>query len=623
LIPKPASFLEFNGFRLDLDGRRLLSPDGSTVDLPARAFDVLLHLIEHRGEDISKERLMTAAWPATVVEENNLNQAITALRRVLGDQRREPRFIMTVPGRGYRFVATVTTPADSPIAKPSELPLVRRRNIWPAVAGLLVLSASAAFFFSRRSPDPAPPADAAITTLAVLPFRPIVPAQSNPALELGMVDVLIGQLGTLPDITVRPLSMVSRYTDPLQDPLEIGRKLAVAAVLEGTLQKEGSRIRVSARLLRVSDGRSLWSGRFDEEMNGIFDVQDSIANLVTKTLASHLDKHPVERPAPRPTSNAEAYQYYASGVFNLQRRDIDGTDAAIKDFEAAIREDPNYALAWALLANVRAMQSAFGILPAQQALADAKRAALRAIELDSELAQAQAAMGQVLVQYEHKYAAGEAYYARARRLNPNVAIVHLWTSINYLFLDRADEALQETLRAQELEPGNLALGANVSRVLYYSRKYEAAADHAQRLLTLVPTFDDARSILGRVRLQQGRVDEALQLFNARTHSSPGSFGDLGRAYARAGRKPEAHAQIEQLREKARSGFGTAYDIASIRALLGEFGQACVALEEALIDHSQSVGFLRIDPDFDSMRDQQCVADVARELYPPPGLAQQD
>jgi len=620
LSPEPFGILEFNGFRLDVGGRRLLAPDGSAVDLAARAFDVLFYLIDHRGEDISKQRLMTAAWPDTVVEENNLNQAITALRRVFGDQRSEPRFIMTVPGRGYRFVAKVMRVTAETEAEPLES--AETTATLGEVGILFKLGAVTVLMFVvfliqwlPPWPKDGPIVDAPVTTLAVLPFRPVVPAQSNPALELGMVDVLIGQISTLPGVTVRPLSTVARYTDATQDPLEIGRKLEVAAVLEGTLQKEGARLRVTARLLRVSDGRSLWSGRFDEEMSGIFDVQDSIANLVTQTLAARLEIRPAERLATRPTLSAEAYQYFASGTFNLQRRDMDGTAAAVKDFEAAIREDANYALAWALLANVRAMQSAFGILPAQEALADAKRAALRAIELDSELAQGQAVMGQVLVQYEHKYAAGEEYYARARRLNPNVAVVHLWTSINYLFLNRADDALRETLRAQELEPGNLAFGANVGRVLYYSRKYEAAADQSQRLLALVPTFDDARSILGRVRLQQGHVDEALRLFNQRTQSSPGSFGDLGRAYALAGRKPDAYAQIEGLRLKARAGFGTAYDIASIRALLGEFGPACIALKEALLDHSQSVGFLRIDPDFDHMRDEKCVAEVEQLLYP--------
>ena len=600
----------FEGFRVDVGARRLNGADGRRVDLSARAFDVLLYLIEHRGEDVSKERLMSAAWPDTVVEENNLNQAISALRRVFADQRSEPRFIMTVAGRGYRFVAEITTDSDSLSATAVAAPKANR--IWIA-AVLLAVSAVALFLF-YRSPNP-PGAQSAIKTLAVLPFRPLVREQANPALELGMVDALIGQIGALPDVTVRPLSTVAGYTDANQDPLAIGRKLGVDAVLEGTLQKDGAHIRVTARLLRVADGHSLWSGSFDEQMTGIFEVQDAISNLVMQALAPALGAQSASR-APRPTLNADAYQYYANGLFNLQRRDIDGSAAAIEDFRAAIREDPDYALAWASIANVRAMQSAFGILPARTALPEAKLAAQHAIDLDSELALGQGTMGQVLVQFEHQFSAGEQFYARARKLDPALGILHLWTSINYLHLARTDDALAEAHRAQEAEPGNLAFSANVARVLYYQRKYDEAAAHVTRLLVLVPTFDDAHSILGRCLLRQGKIEPALAQFTIRTKSSPGSFGDLGRAYAMAGRRAEAHAQIDALKARAAEGFGMSYDIAGIHALLGEHALACAALRQATLDHSQMVGMLRLDPDFDGMRDQPCVAEVQRGLYPP-------
>jgi DNA-binding winged helix-turn-helix (wHTH) protein/TolB-like protein/tetratricopeptide (TPR) repeat protein len=615
---------EFNGFRIDPAGRRLCAADGSTVDISARAFDVLLFLVEHRGEDISKEKLMAAAWPDTVVEENNLNQAITALRRVLGDQRREPRFIMTVLGRGYRFVAKIaqpTTQASPPLGSATETPIAaaaRHSRVlsrrWGLVGLLLILATAAALVALNKAPVTTnePP----MTSLAVLPFRPILHAQSNPALELGMVDALIGQIGQLPGVTVRPLSTVAGFTDVGRDPIAIGRQLEVAAVLEGTLQTDGNRIRVTARLLRVSDGHLLWSGSFDEAMRGIFEVQDSIAQLVMQTLAERLGTKSVARSVPPPTLNPDAYQLYASGVFNLQRRDIDGTAAAARNFEAAIRADPNYALAWALLANVRAMQSVFGILPAQSALPEAKAAAQRAIELDSTLAQGQAAMGQVLVQYEHKFAEGEKYYERARRLNPNVAIVHLWTAINYLCMGRTDEAMRETQRAQQLEAGNLAYSANAARVQYYARNYAESAALARRLLDLVPTFDDARSILGRTLLQQHEFDQALELFKARTKPSPGSLGDVGRAYAAAGRRSDAYTEIKALRAKGTAGFGVAYDIAAIHALLGEIGPACAALQQALRDRSQAVGLLRLDPDFDRMRGEQCLSDVEHDLYSP-------
>jgi serine/threonine-protein kinase len=387
----------------------------------------------------------------------------------------------------------------------------------------------------------------------------------------------------------------------------------VTAVLEGTLQKEGDRLRVTSRLLRVRDGHTLWSGRFDEKVTGIFQVQDSIAGLVMLTLAEQLGMPPPQHRAKRATLNPEAYQLYASGIYNWLRRDIDGSDASVADFKAAIREDPNYAMAWSSLAGVLCAQSAFGIKPAAVVLPEAKVAAQRAIDLDSELAEAQAAMGHVLVQLEHRYAEGERYYQRARALNPNLGFVRLWSSINFLYLGRPDEALAEARRAQELEPANLAFSANVGRMLYYSRQYEAATAHLDRLLTLMPTFADALSISGRALLHQGNVDAALARFAARNRTSPGSFGDMGRAYAMGGRRAEAHAEIEELRAKAQTGFGMSYDIAGIHALLGEFRPACEALNQALNDHSQLVGTLPLDPDFDGMREQPCVAEVIRGL----------
>ncbi len=613
--PRSIREYEFDGFQVEVASRRLRKAGSTPVELSARGFDVLLYLLQHPGEDVSKERLLLAAWPNVVVEENNLNQAITALRRALGDRRDEPRYIMTVAGRGYRFVASVVAheATDTPESAP-ELALVpeprRVSRTMLLVVGALVALGVAAIMMMRSSSESV---RGEITSVAVLPFRAIVAEQSNPALQLGMADALIAQLSELPDIAVSPLSSVARHTRADEDPIEIGRTLGVSAVLEGTLQKEGDRLRVTSRLLRVSDGHTLWSGRFDERVTGIFQVQDSIAGLVMLTLSEQLGKPAPKHLAKRPTLNPEAYQLYASGIYNWLRRDIDATDAAVADFKAAIREDPDYAMAWASLAGVLCAQSAFGIKPAVVVLSEAKLAAQHALDLDSELAEAHATMGHVLVQLEHRYAEGERYYQRARELNPSLGFARLWSSINFLNLGRPDDALAQARRAQELEPANLAFSAHVGRVLYYSRQYAAAIEHLDRLLTLMPTFADARSISGRALMHQGKTEAALAQFAARNRPSPGSFGDVGRAYAMAGRPIEAHAEIDKLREKALAGFGMSYDIAGIHALLGEFGPACDALTEALNDHSQLVGTLRLDPDFDRMREQPCVADVIRKL----------
>ena len=356
---------EFEGFRVEVASRRLCKADSTPIDLTARGFDVLLYLLQHPGEDVSKERLLEAAWPKLVVDENNLNQAITALRRALGDRRDEPRYIMTVAGRGYRFVANVTRARLLRTRKRASTLLQdcvadRRR------AGGVECRCNRGEPVFRRA------AAGEITSVAVLPFRAILAEQSNPALQLGMADALITQLSELPDIAVSPLSSVTKHTRADEDPIAIGRTLGVSAVLEGTLQKEGDRLRVTSRLLRVRDGHTLWSGRFDEKVTGIFQVQDSIAGLVMLTLAEQLGMPPPQHHARRSTLNTEAYQLYASGIYNWLRRDIDGSDASVADFKAAIREDPNYAQAWSSLAGVLCAQSAFGIKPAAVVLPEAK-----------------------------------------------------------------------------------------------------------------------------------------------------------------------------------------------------------------------------------------------------------
>ncbi len=224
----------------------------------------------------------------------------------------------------------------------------------------------------------------------------------------------------------------------------------------------------------------------------------------------------------------------------------------------------------------------------------------------------------MLVQYERKYAEGEALYREARELDPSAGLIRLLTSINYLHLGLGQEALEEARRAQELEPGTLPFAVNVGMVHYYQRDYDAAIAEFERVLSLDPRFDHARSLLGRALLQRGDPGAALAHFAARVRPTLGSFGDPGRAYAVMGRRADALEEIEFLKAKGQEGFGTAYDIASVHALLGDVPEACAALSDALDDHSMAIGFLRVDPDFDRLRDHSCFSAVMARLYRDPG-----
>lgn len=602
---------EFLGYRLEARQRQLRDPRGRPVELPARAFDTLLYLIEHHGQDIGKDRLMAAVWPDSVVEENNLSQAISALRRALGDQRTAPRFVMTLPGRGYRFIAEVSTCSDE--TTPWDQSGNARRNRVRVVVVALVALASAALALVLAPGKSVPPPVA--NSLAVLPFTPLLPDEADPALELGMADALIAHVSVLPGIVVRPVSAVRRFMAVDQDPMGAGRELGVEIVLAGSIHKESDHVRATARLLRVVDGHSLWAGRFEAPMSGIFDMQDEIGNAVLASLAARLGTRPPDGPVPRATSSPEAYQWYLTGVYNRQRHDL---KSAAANFSAAVREDPQYAVAWSALSSMLAAQAVFNLQPPDTVFPQAREAAQRAIELDDSLADAKGALGHVLVMYERKYAEGEALYREARELDPSAGLVRLWTSINFLHLGRGQEALEEARRAQALEPGTLPFAANVAMMLYYNRDYDAAIVELERVLSLHPGFDHARSLLGRALLQRGDPGAALAHFAARVLPTPGSFGDLGRAYAAMGRSADALEEIELLEAKGREGFGTAYDIASVHALLGEMPKACAALSEALHDRSMGIGLLRVDPDFDKLRDHACFSEVTARLYPQSG-----
>lgn len=576
---------EFEGFALDAVRRQLRDRQGQLLDVPARAFDTLLYLIEQRSGLVPKDRLMQAIWPRAVVEENNLSQAISALRRVLGDERTEPRFLVTVPGRGYRFIAPVTEITD---------PTAAARTAAP-------------------TQPPAPNISGRLDSVAVLPFKSLLPGQVNPALELGMADTLIGELSALAHVRVSPLGTVRRFATLDQDPIKAGAELGVAAVLEGSIQTQAERLRVTARLLRVQDGQSLWAGRFDETVSDVFAIQDSIAARVIAALRPALSDRPAASSA-RQTRSLSAYQFYIAGLFNQLRRDANGLPDAVRSYEAAIQADPQYVRAWAGLSATLAVQAVFGMQPPMAVFPRAKEAALHALSLDANSPEALGAFGHVLAQFENQFVEANRYYLRARERDANNAHLQLWIAINEAHQGRIDRALIEIQRAIDIEPKTLAFSAVLGMLHYYGRAFDEAIVRLQHLVVIEPQFDQARTFLGKAWLQKGDTQRALEQFNARIDATPGSFGDLGCAFAHAGRIPEARAQIARLRKLGEAGYGVEYDLASIHAALDEIPEAGRCLERALDDHSQLIGFVRVDPALDKLRHEPAYASVIARLY---------
>jgi serine/threonine-protein kinase len=547
---------EFAGFRLNVLKRQLRGPKEEVLELPARAFDTLIFLVEHRGEEIGKDQIMKAVWPDTIVEENNLNQAIFSLRRALGDSANEPRFIMTLPGRGYRFVADVVEVAG---VQPRHPPAKWTRIAVLGVVALGLFGALAWSLWPKRAAPGGP------VSIAVLPVKALLPDQSDPALELGMTNSLIAQLGAIPEVRVSPLGAVRRFAAPNQDPFGAGKSLAVDTVLESYILRQDDRLRVTARLLRVRDGQSLWSGKFDEAMSDILTVQDSISARVTEKLAPHLAPSAAVRRKARPTENAEAYQLYTEAFYNQQRRDKNGLPDAVKYYEAALLLDPGYVDAWGNLSRSLALQGVFGTVPPATVYPRAKEAAQRALELDPKSAQSHAAYAHVLVVFDREFKLADEHYSTAKRLDPSVPEFYLLSALNKANLGRMDESLGEIRHAIELEPASPLFRSIHGMMMFYNRDYDAAERELRRILELQPRFDHAHHTLGRVLAAKGEYAAALEQFAARTAPLEGIHADPGRTYALMGRRQDALNEIERVRQIGGRGFAVNYDLASIHA----------------------------------------------------------
>jgi len=616
-MPPPEGPLvyEFGDFRLDAEQRRLvLKADGGVLPLVSRAFDTLLYLVQHPAELVSRTALMDAVWPGTIVEENNLSQSIAAIRRALGEKPGEHKYIVTIAGRGFRFVAPVTTTlkpdvhapvtVTAPIAAPAPRSEDRgdskrftdRRFLIGGVGLIVVMLAVAAFLI--RQP-PAQPTGR--HTLAILPFKPVAPSDDDESLRYGMADTLISGLKDLESISVQPFSSVRRYGRPEQDAVAAARELRVASVLDGTVQRSGDRLRVTARLLSATDGRQLWSGQFQENFTDIFAVQDAIAAKVTDALTLRMSGQAQRQLTHRYTDNAEAYQLYVNGWFQRSQTDEAGFTRSIDFFRQAIARDPDYPLPYVGLADSYAMLGVFGARAPENVFPEALAAVSKALEIDGNLGAAHASLAHIKFQYERDRSGAEREYLRAIDLAPDYALGHMWYGIYLAETGRLDDALSRLKLAQRLEPLFLGTSANIGMIHYYARRYDAAIEQLRKVLEVSPTMDHARSYLGRALMRKGDYDAAFAEFKRRGSLSVGSYADLGTAYALAGRRQEAQVELDRLLALARERYVSAYDIAAIHASLGNADQAFQWLDRAIAERVPLLGFLNLDPSFDALR----------------------
>jgi len=603
----PAPYLEIPGFVIDVRRRLLLRRDtGEAVTLNSKVFDTLLYLTQHPGEVLDKDTLLGAVWPGVVVEENSLAQNVSALRQALGESHGENRYIATVPRRGYQFVATVGASNELPAVPPvDKAPGTQRRYPrWqPWVAAIVVASIGGWLLWRSNAGDR--PLPAGPQSLAVLPFKPLVLAERDESLELGMTESLIARLSEIDGPLVKPLSSVRRYAAPDQDPLGAGQALGADVVLDGSLQHRDGRLRVTARLLDVKDGRQIWTGSFDEDVTTIFEVQDTITRRVSEALRAPLSDRMARRRERGSTQNSAAYFAHANGRLAWSRLTELSLKQAVVEFEKALALDPNYALAYVGVADSYATLGVFGMLRPRDAYPRARTAVQRALEIEPELAAAHATLGHITVQYELDWQAGMAEYDRAIALDPSYGRTYHWRGISYGMHGATALALADFEHARQLEPLWLAPRAATGNILFYARRYQEAIEVLDETLAFDDRADNARTYRARAYLHSGKSELALAEFlNLRERGAlaPGSFGNVGQALAMLGRTPEARVELRRAIELEKLQYVPALDIATIYVSLGEFDEAFPWMERALADRSTNIGFLQFDPSFDALHD---------------------
>ena len=619
---------EFGGYRLD-PVEHQLTRDGKVIALTPKAFETLCLLVENAGHLLEKDRLMEMLWADAFVEEGNLADNISKIRQALGDTRKAPKFIETVSGRGYRFIAAVEKVEAGPGEVPGRENIVQPKPVTDApgidtrrfrglglIGIVVVLAVGGLVLYIWTTSRPSQPSSPVVVrSIAVLPFKPIVAGNRDEALELGMSDTLISGLSRLRQITVRPISSVRKYASLEQDALAAGRELGVESVLDGNIQRTDDRIRISSRLVRVEDGTTLWAETFDEKFTDIFSVQDSISQKIVGALAVQLSGEDRDRLTKKYTANTEAYQLYLKGRFFWNKLTPDGLQKSIDFYSQAIEIDPNYALAYAGLADSYNLLGSYGFWPMKESHPKARAAAEKALALDANLAEAHASLATVIADYYWEWSVAEDHFRRAIDLNPNYPIARYWYSQHLSRMGQLDEAVEESRRAQALDPLSSNADAHVGLALYRSRRFDEAAAELRKALEFNPQALDAHLFLGFVYIQQGKKDEAiseLQRVVELSERNPSMLALLGYGYASAGKRAEAQAILQEFESQSRKPISQ-IETAMIYIALGDHDRAFEWLEKAYAERAWQLGFLKVEPVFDPLRGDPRFADLMRRV----------
>jgi TolB-like protein/Tfp pilus assembly protein PilF len=557
-------FYEFGPFRVDARERVLLR-EGQVVPLTPKLFDILIVLLQNSGRILSKDEIISLVWRDTVVEEGNLTRNISRLRRILGESRNHHPYIETVPWRGYGFATTVKE-------------------------------------VGQRAAAPA------IESIAVLPFINVSGDPEADYLSDGITESLINILSQLPHLKVMSRNSVFRYKGREADAQAVGRELKVSAVLTGSILPHSETLVISTELVDAQDNRRLWGERYNRKLTNIYQLGEAISLEIAGTLRLRLTGEERQRLTTRHSATPEAYRRYLRGRFYFHKLTPDGMQKGIDYLQQAIETDPNYAMAFA------ALTDCYNYLGNP---AEAKKTAMRALELDEKLGEARASLAFFRFIYDWDFEEAEREFQRALEMSPNYAEAHHWYAIFLANMDRHEEAIAEAKRAEELDPISLLMSMTPGLALFCAHAFDQAVEEFQKVLDMDPNFMPARSLLGHTYEQKGLYEEAIAEYlkvsegagrNAVVESAIRAV--IGRIHAKCGRRSQA---LEILNEVSEPNEAVAHSGAEIYAALGEKDQAFACLEKLYETRAPQLVSLKINPNLTSLRTDPRFSELLRRI----------
>jgi TolB-like protein/DNA-binding winged helix-turn-helix (wHTH) protein/Tfp pilus assembly protein PilF len=610
--------VRFDPFELDTPNG-VLSKSGRKLKLQEQPFQVLVTLLERPGHIVSRDELRRRLWPSdTFVDfDHGLNTAINRLRECLGEVADRPRFIETVPRRGYRFIGQVDPiepPADvATAARPPGPPArgsFRPPRHWRAAIAAIAAAAAVGVlgWMATRSFRPRGVAERQRIMLAVLPLEDLSGDPQSSYFGDGLTEDIITELGGLDP---RRLGVIARtsvmsYKSNRKAIDQVGRELGVEYVLEGSVRRTADRVRVSAQLIQVHDQTHLWARSFDRDVHDVLALQSDVARAVATGVATNLSP-PLSEPLRTVESvDPEALDLYLRGREAWNKRTEQDVRASIPLFEAAIRKRPGYARAYAGLADAYIVLSAWslGAWPPAEGYSKARVAATKALEFDDRLVEAHASLASISAFYDWNAGEAEREFRRALELNPSYATAHHWYAEFLACVGRSDEMLVETAEARRLDPLALIMIRSMSaRLAYAGRLAEAGAGLAS-FTRQHPEFVFARHSLAEVLQAEHRYADAVaeqEMAAKLSNRIPEELASLAQTYAVAGRSHDARMILAELEGRARHQYVPPYSVALVYAGLGDADRAFSLLDDAYQEHSSWLSHLRIDARLDPLR----------------------